>query len=73
MLRAQDIYDQVPVYFCSRCLSLKILSLEDSDDPEACYCDDCGCTNIKTASIEKWEELYEAKYKRPHLKTKKLY
>lgn len=72
MLRAQDLYDQIPVYFCSRCLSLRVLSFEDGD-PNACYCDECGCTDIKSAPIDKWEELYELKYKKPHLKTKKLY
>ena len=73
MLRAQDLYDTVPVYYCSRCLSLKILRFDDSDDPNDCYCEKCGCTNIKEAPIEKWEEMYTNRYKKPYINIKKQY
>lgn len=52
-------YNKEPVYYCSHCLSLKI---RDAGLPELLYCDDCGSSNIYTANIEEWEELYKNKY-----------
>ena len=72
MLRAQDLYDTIPIYYCSKCLSLKILRL-DMDNPDMCYCDDCGNTDIRKASIEDWEKLYKTKYKQLYLKIIKNY
>lgn len=49
-----------PVFYCKDCLSLKIRDVEHIDDSE--YCDECGSTDIGTASIEEWDAMYVAKY-----------
>lgn len=53
-------YNQEPVFYCKDCLSLKIRDVEHIDSSE--YCDDCGSTDIGTASIEEWDAMYVAKY-----------
>lgn len=52
-------YDSEPIIFCARCLSLKIKH-EDTIDTD--YCVDCGCSNVREASLSEWENLYEKKY-----------
>lgn len=52
-------YNNEPVYFCKKCLSLKIMSV----NAELCYCEDCGSTDILKSHIEEWESLYKNKYK----------
>ena len=51
-------YNDIPVYYCTECLSLKIISLND----EQCFCDECGNTDIEECNIKDWEEMYKAKY-----------
>ena len=51
-------YDQEPVYYCPRCLSLKI----KADIADYCYCDQCGSTRIETTSIFEWEHMYKNRY-----------
>ena len=53
-------YNSEPVFYCKDCLSLKIRDVEHIDNSE--YCDDCGSTDIGTASIEEWDAKYVAKY-----------
>ena len=50
-------YNSEPVYYCNKCLSLKIMSFGNND-----YCDDCGNTDIETTDIESWKKLYKNKY-----------
>lgn len=50
-------YDSIPVVFCKHCLSLRIRDLDGQD-----YCDECGNTDTKEASIFDWEEYYKLKY-----------
>lgn len=50
-------YNDEPVLYCSRCLSLSIMGVGDMD-----YCDKCGSTEIASSSIEEWEELYVQRY-----------
>lgn len=52
-------YDSVPVEYCSNCYSLKI-KYEEVTDSE--FCMDCGCSDILSTSIDKWEQMYEKKY-----------
>lgn len=47
------------VDFCSKCYSLKI-KYEDSIGMDCC--EDCGCTDFKTASFDEWEKLYKERY-----------
>ena len=53
-------YNNVPVFYCKNCLSLLIRDVEHIDNSE--YCDECGSTDIGTASIEDWDAMYVAKY-----------
>lgn len=41
-------YNNIPVHYCTKCLSLKVLIYDEITD----YCDDCGSTNIATAHID---------------------
>lgn len=50
----KEEYNAIPVYYCSECLSLKVITLDGQD-----FCDKCGNINIKQCSIYEWEELYE--------------
>jgi len=36
---------------------------------DACYCDQCGSTDIETAHITAWELMYEARYNKKFLKS----
>lgn len=60
--------NSIPVYYCKDCLSLAVKTVTSLDD--ACYCDDCGSTNIETASIDEWEAMYERRYGFKYLNNK---
>lgn len=53
---AKEDYNRIPVHYCKNCLSLRIMNVLGME--EACYCDECGSTNIEEASIEDWDALY---------------
>lgn len=53
----KEEYNSIPVYFCRKCLSLKILSLSQ----EVGYCDDCGSTEIDTTDISTWKDMKDKK------------
>lgn len=50
-------YNDIPVFYCKRCLSLNIKSVIGMD-----YCDSCNSTNIEQCHIEEWEKMHEEKY-----------
>lgn len=50
-------YDNIPVYYCKRCLSLLIRGVDDLE-----YCGECGCTDIDCVPIEEWENIYYKRY-----------
>lgn len=52
-------YDSEPVTYCSRCYSLNIM-FEDVIGTDCCR--DCGCSDVKTASIDDWERLFAERY-----------
>lgn len=54
-------FNSEPVVYCSHCLSLKIMKLDDNVD----FCDNCGSTDTETTDIESWKRLYENKYGKP--------
>jgi len=58
-------FDSEPVEYCSKCYSLKIVH-EDAYDCDCCM--DCGSTEIETATIEEWEELYRKRYGHSYIK-----
>jgi ribosomal protein L37AE/L43A len=51
-------FNEDPVYYCTKCMSLKIKSLNSDID----YCDDCGSTDIETTDIYTWEKMYKERY-----------
>ena len=60
-------YNDEPVFFCTKCLSLRIRSISGLEDSE--YCDDCGSTNIDKCDIFEWENKYKALYRRRYIET----
>lgn len=55
-------YDEEPVYYCTRCLSLNIRQIPMIENQYCCA--DCGTVTLGSASIEEWMELYRKKYGR---------
>lgn len=53
-------YNDEPVLYCAKCLSLKIRNVPNMEDTD--YCDDCGSTHIESCQIGEWEEMYKNKY-----------
>lgn len=47
--RQPNEYDDIPVLYCKRCLSLRILDISRIEDSD--YCDDCGSTDIGLSLI----------------------
>lgn len=64
----KEEYNKLPVFYCRDCLSLAIRRVAGMED--ACYCDECGSTNIAEASIEEWEALYKEKHGFTYLNNK---
>jgi hypothetical protein len=58
MKMSKEEYNNIPVLFCNRCLSLRIRQIDDEID----FCDECGDIDISETHIEKWEIDYEKKY-----------
>jgi len=52
-----DTYNDIPVFYCKKCLSLNIKSVIGMD-----YCSDCNSTNIEQCHIEEWEKMYQERY-----------
>lgn len=50
-------YNDIPVFYCKKCLSLNIKTVIGMD-----YCDACNSTNIAQCHIEEWEKMHEEKY-----------
>lgn len=58
-------YDLEPVVFCTKCYSLRIV-YEPAIDADCC--EDCGCSDTATTTIDNWEKLYESRYGRKFVK-----
>jgi ribosomal protein L37AE/L43A len=50
-------YNNIPVHYCSKCLSLKIMNYDNSIS----YCDDCGSTEIESTHINNYLQLVKNK------------
>lgn len=57
-------YDAEPVVYCARCYSLKI-KYEEAIDTDCCM--ECGCSDIRSTTIDQWESLYENRYKHKYV------
>ena len=56
----KEEYNKEPVYYCKKCLSLKIGYVAVLDGSE--YCEDCNSTNIGKAPIEEWDKMFFNRY-----------
>jgi hypothetical protein len=65
----RDSYDDEPVYYCRRCLSLRIGQVPMVTDKS--YCEDCGTIDIATTSFEQWDEMYVERYGHHFMETRK--
>lgn len=59
-------YNDIPVEYCSHCLSLAILDMDGTP-----YCDKCGSTDISSTHISQWEKIYATKYAGDYLNLEK--
>lgn len=50
----KEYYNNIPVYFCKDCRSLKIMTIHPLWGD---YCADCSSTNIGKTNIFTWLEL----------------
>lgn len=60
MGESKDVYNEEPVFYCKQCLSLKVKAVPGIEGLD--YCDCCGSTDIETAHIETWKQLYREKF-----------
>jgi hypothetical protein len=65
----RDSYDDEPVYYCRRCLSLRIGQVPMVTDKS--YCEDCGTIDIAITSFEQWDEMYVERYGHHFMETRK--
>ena len=62
--------DEDKVLYCPNCLSLQIVGIDGTD---FCYCGKCGHTDIKEATFEDWDKMYQKKYGKKYLTIKKTF
>lgn len=67
---SNSMYDEEPVYYCKRCLSLNIRAIPFVTDQD--YCADCGIIDVGVATIEEWKEMYKKKYGRDYVEKREL-
>lgn len=53
-------YNDVPVHYCSNCLSLRIRGI--TEVPDLDFCEECGGTCIEQTHIAEWDKLYTKRY-----------
>jgi hypothetical protein len=56
----KEDYNNIPVFYCNDCLSLRIRN--EAELGGTCYCDLCGSTSINESDIEEWENAYKDKH-----------
>lgn len=61
----KEEYNEIPVHYCTCCLSLDIRTSNGLD-----YCNKCGSSDTWVTTIEDWEELYKNGYGKKFLKLK---
>lgn len=68
-VKKEDIekYNEEPVFYCRKCLSLKIRNIPGEENSD--YCDDCGGTEIGAIDIYNWEYMYKQKYGKSFLES----
>lgn len=68
MNQSTNKYDEEPVFYCTRCLSLSVMA----DKKGRLFCSKCGAQadRIDVCHIEKWEQLYRRVFGCSHLPQK---
>lgn len=58
-MKTKEYYDDEPVFYCQKCMSLAIV-----EENNTLKCDACGAKaeKIDVTSIDKWSVLYRQKY-----------
>ena len=56
----KEDYNEEPVYYCKRCLSLNIREMPFAKDKD--YCESCGAVDVGITDIDTWDKLYREKY-----------
>lgn len=64
-LREGVNYNDEPVFYCEKCMSLRIRFVNGLSNSE--YCDNCGSTEINQSNIEDWRKKFKDKYGYDHL------
>lgn len=64
-LKEEVNYNDEPVFYCERCMSLRIRFVNGLSNSE--YCDNCGSTEINQSNIEDWRQQFKDKYGYDHL------
>jgi len=63
MITKKADYNNVPVTYCKTCGSLHIKTVEfDNGQEPLDYCVTCSNTDLGTAHVEEWEDIYKDKY-----------
>lgn len=65
----QESYDDEPVFYCKRCLSLNIKQMPITDQE---YCGECGSADIATIGIDEWNLMYREKYGHDYIVKREL-
>lgn len=60
MAYSKEDYENEPVHYCATCLSLNVR--EFLTETQLDVCRECGNTDIKTASMDQWNQLYTQQY-----------
>ena len=69
-MNKEKSYDDEPVYYCRRCLSLCIKPVPFSKEQD--YCAECGTTDIGCVGIKEWKKMYRKKYGKEFVEKKEL-
>lgn len=69
-MKKEKSYNDEPVWYCKRCLSLKIKQMPHVKGQD--YCAECGATNLESADIEEWKKLYKKKYRHDFVQKREL-
>lgn len=65
----KDSYEEDPVFYCKRCLSLSIKQMPIVNQD---YCAECSSADIGQTDIETWKKMYELKYGHPYVQKREL-
>ena len=72
MITKKQDSNNEPVIYCKTCLSIRIKTVEFPETKqEVDYCLACSNTDLGSAHISEWEDMYEERYGEKFLKLRK--